>query len=485
MTNKTEPPDLDRLEALARAATPGEWTARPHGRVVGGPMRHYVNGSAQAQIAAFSVTFHEQAPDDEPERQQANTEFCAAANPAAVLALIALARRAQPEGEAPQAVPVADLRTEIEKLTRYKHCMSYNDSYFTEPAGMLKQVVFQLDRLLSAPAAQHAEALEPYDADLSFAAHKGEPGAVAEAARQRAQQAESGAPAAAQNLELVITRLEQIAGNFSDDYREDAQQALVCARAALAAQSQDTGLAKLALEQAKARLAQADARIEELEAAQSQGAQAKADAVELLGYVFDAWENGVDCYEVPENNAGYLGMAFKLDDDVFQRCVELLNRENPPRNAALAAKAEAPAPRHKSCDAIGCAACGYTGRAQQAAAPGALANYKLVPLEPTPEMQQAGFNVHGAHMHNASYRAMVAAAPSAPGTPEAPADDELLEAVARAIWNIRREEEDRCDMELEDMGDDHPVWDEAEAAIAAIRRAAQLDGGQGEGASHE
>lgn len=40
-------------------------------------------------------------------------------------------------------------------------------------------------------------------------------------------------------------------------------------------------------------------------------------------------------------------------------------------------------------------------------------------------------------------------------------------AVARAIWNIRREAEDRFDMELEDMGDDHPVWDEADAAIAA------------------
>lgn len=87
-------PDLDTLEALARAATPGEWKAMPHGRVVGGPLRHYVNGSAQAQIASFSVTFHEQAPEDEQERQQANADFAAGANPAAVLALIALARRA-------------------------------------------------------------------------------------------------------------------------------------------------------------------------------------------------------------------------------------------------------------------------------------------------------------------------------------------------------------------------------------------------------
>lgn len=46
---------------------------------------------------------------------------------------------------------------------------------------------------------------------------------------------------------------------------------------------------------------------------------------------------------------------------------------------------------------------------------------------------------------------------------------EMIERVARAIWNIRREDEDRCDMELEDMGEDHPVWSEARAAIEAMR----------------
>lgn len=47
-------------------------------------------------------------------------------------------------------------------------------------------------------------------------------------------------------------------------------------------------------------------------------------------------------------------------------------------------------------------------------------------------------------------------------------DAKDVEAVARAIWDIRREHEDRCDMELEDMGAHHPVWDEARAAVAAI-----------------
>jgi hypothetical protein len=46
--------------------------------------------------------------------------------------------------------------------------------------------------------------------------------------------------------------------------------------------------------------------------------------------------------------------------------------------------------------------------------------------------------------------------------------EQTREVVARAIWNIRREDEDRCDMELEDMGKDHSVWREANAVIYAL-----------------
>jgi hypothetical protein len=56
--------------------------------------------------------------------------------------------------------------------------------------------------------------------------------------------------------------------------------------------------------------------------------------------------------------------------------------------------------------------------AQQAAARG----YKLLPIAPMPEMQQAGYDTPGAHIYNASYRVMVVAATSAPGTPEAPGE---------------------------------------------------------------
>lgn len=46
-------------------------------------------------------------------------------------------------------------------------------------------------------------------------------------------------------------------------------------------------------------------------------------------------------------------------------------------------------------------------------------------------------------------------------------------AIARAIWAVRREEEDRCDMELENMGATHSVWAEADAVLAALPAALQ------------
>ncbi len=43
------------------------------------------------------------------------------------------------------------------------------------------------------------------------------------------------------------------------------------------------------------------------------------------------------------------------------------------------------------------------------------------------------------------------------------------EQIARVMWEIRREDEDRCDMELEDIGDDHAVWKEAQAVIDLLQ----------------
>ncbi|MEO7579940.1 MAG: hypothetical protein ABIT83_20210 [Massilia sp.] len=54
---------------------------------------------------------------------------------------------------------------------------------------------------------------------------------VAATAREIGSQIPSDATR--QNMELVIARLEQIADNSSTNYREDAEQALACARAVL------------------------------------------------------------------------------------------------------------------------------------------------------------------------------------------------------------------------------------------------------------
>lgn len=68
-------------------------------------------------------------------------------------------------------------------------------------------------------------------------------------------------------------------------------------------------------------------------AADAGGLSAHAEAVQLLGAVFDAWENGVDCREDGDPDGSYMGKCFQLDDEIFKRCCDLLNRENPPRNA--------------------------------------------------------------------------------------------------------------------------------------------------------
>jgi hypothetical protein len=40
-----------------------------------------------------------------------------------------------------------EMIVEIRKLAQWSLCMSYNDSYFGEPAGLVKQAVKQLERL--------------------------------------------------------------------------------------------------------------------------------------------------------------------------------------------------------------------------------------------------------------------------------------------------------------------------------------------------
>lgn len=76
--------DYSELKRLSDAATPGNWNHYRHGVIKGGPSIQFTNGSAQQQIAMTTG-----ADWMRPDEQCANADFIAAANPAAVLALIA------------------------------------------------------------------------------------------------------------------------------------------------------------------------------------------------------------------------------------------------------------------------------------------------------------------------------------------------------------------------------------------------------------
>lgn len=51
---------------------------------------------------------------------------------------------------------------------------------------------------------------------------------------------------------------------------------------------------------------------------------------------------------------------------------------------------------------------------------------------------------------------------------DAPEPEGLRTSIARAIWSVAREYEDRCDYELEDIPRSHPVWEEADAVVGVL-----------------
>ena len=53
------------------------------------------------------------------------------------------------------------------------------------------------------------------------------------------------------------------------------------------------------------------------------------ELIDLLEIMFSEYEYGTPCYENPDENEGYLGMAFRLDDVTFHRIAEILNERRP------------------------------------------------------------------------------------------------------------------------------------------------------------
>jgi hypothetical protein len=55
------------------------------------------------------------------------------------------------------------------------------------------------------------------------------------------------------------------------------------------------------------------------------------EAIELLEYVFNLYEDGDHCYEDPDEQAGYLGKAIAIGGDEFDRIIAVLNATAPRR----------------------------------------------------------------------------------------------------------------------------------------------------------
>lgn len=85
--------DIDKLERLAKAATPGEWIARADGWTI----RAYVGNelAADGVKVAHTCAMMMQGQGSKPdiEQQVANQEFIATANPTEILGLVAEVRR--------------------------------------------------------------------------------------------------------------------------------------------------------------------------------------------------------------------------------------------------------------------------------------------------------------------------------------------------------------------------------------------------------
>lgn len=123
-------PDLKELERLARAATPGPWTYDGDTWELSAPSR-----KGKVEIATIETGWTEPMESE----QQANIAYILAANPAAILSLIAELTR-------PETTLVSIMRAELEQVKkdaeRYRWLVSQPDGGFFHP-------VFAVNNFLS------------------------------------------------------------------------------------------------------------------------------------------------------------------------------------------------------------------------------------------------------------------------------------------------------------------------------------------------
>jgi len=56
--------------------------------------------------------------------------------------------------------------------------------------------------------------------------------------------------------------------------------------------------------------------------------------LKFLAVMFDSYENGVPCYESPDDASGFVGNAFRLSEKDFHEIGNLLDEFDAPRTAA-------------------------------------------------------------------------------------------------------------------------------------------------------
>jgi hypothetical protein len=147
-TASPELPDLDHLEALARAATPGRWMRLFGERTVYDRMEDGCRGNA---IVRADLGYGLQ--------DISNLDFIAAANPAAVLELIALARRAALANQPAPTVPASKLCDDIDAIADELEAEAMN--YEGDFADTVKGCAEALRHLAHQPAQEQADDLPP------------------------------------------------------------------------------------------------------------------------------------------------------------------------------------------------------------------------------------------------------------------------------------------------------------------------------------
>lgn len=425
-TASPELPDLDRLEALARAATPGEWLHRIDTGNYGA--QHCIKLAGEHGEWVCDCIDNADVKTEGGIAGERNAAFIAAANPAAVLALIALARRAQPEGEAPQAEP-------------FGYFIIEGDDLPYPGAGFVRKL---------AEGRKYASVTPLYER-IAPAAQQAESGAQAEISEQEAF-ALAVKCGRADNLPFRIP-------GTSKTHRVEcavleASDALAFYRAALAAQSQGAQAARIDVKH----------EFERWASERGESAVYIGDGLYRSRTVTDLSNR---LRETADQQPGWKPLLTAAADEIERYYGGMMAWKQTAEKKDRDWQAERMERVNERC----------AERAQQAAAPGALDEVQI-----DVAMHAALRELHGPLSFDVPLRAVydfthllakkLATAASAPGTPEAPAD---IEKALRELMSIVRIHSDATDENF--------AWAEMQYAKEVLR-AAQLDGGQGEGGKH-